>query len=479
MQQTVKPHAAPPPVAPDTADHRPALDHLEEQTMPRPEHPRPDFQRDAWLNLNGRWRFSFDPQNSGEQLRWYHVPHPAVAARTGEISGPIEDPFNSEIVVPFPWESRLSGVGDPNYKGAAWYQHAVEVPQEWAHPAGPPRPDAGGGSSGGAEAALPPAFPPPAGGPSPSPVAGPSPPPSIGAAGRPVSRPPVQWRRRPYLCFGAVDWSAKVWVNGRFVAEHDGGYTPFAVDLSRHVRPGVPATVTVRVWDACDADTPLGKQTDEWYTHSGGIWQTVWLEGRPNPHLSRLHITPYLPLPYLETGRATFTMTITATTETLPRPHQVTVESVDGQFPTVTQTVEVQGGATEATLEVEVPHPHPWSPEDPHLYDCKVTLAPLDPQRGDGAAGGGDGAGKGHGDRLGDGRGEARSEARDRGVADEVRTYFGLRSISTGRWEGKPYEYVFLNGEPVYLRGVLDQAFHPDGLHTYPSDEAIRADVEA
>src|SRR5438874_4184773 len=99
--------------------------------IPRPEHPRPDFQREHWLNLNGRWRFSFDQQNAGEQQRWYHVPHPVVAARYGE-SSPIEDPFGAEIVVPFPWESRLSGVFEPKYKGVAWYQRTIEVPADWA-----------------------------------------------------------------------------------------------------------------------------------------------------------------------------------------------------------------------------------------------------------------------------------------------------------------------------------------------------------
>ena len=92
----------------------------------------------------------------------------------------------------------------------------------------------------------------------------------------------------------AVDWSARVWVNGRFVTEHEGGYTPFEVDLSRYVRPGQIVTLTVRVWDACDADTPLGKQTEEWYTHSGGIWQTVWLEARPSAHLVPFHL--FLPM---------------------------------------------------------------------------------------------------------------------------------------------------------------------------------------
>ena len=157
--------------------------------IPRPEHPRPDFQRERWINLNGRWRFSFDPQNVGEQRRWYRVSHPTAASRLGEVNDAVEDPFGAEIIVPFPWESRLSQVNDPNYKGAVWYQRAIEVPAEWTG-------------------------------------------------------------LRSYLCFGAVDWSARVWINGRFAAEHEGGYTPFEVDLSRYARPGMPMTLTVRVWES-------------------------------------------------------------------------------------------------------------------------------------------------------------------------------------------------------------------------------------
>ncbi|MBI3972612.1 MAG: hypothetical protein HY332_15145 [Chloroflexi bacterium] len=375
--------------------------------IPRPEHPRPDFQRERWLNLNGRWRFTFDPHNLGEQMRWYHVPHPAAAARTGEGS-PIEDPFGAEIVVPFPWESRLSGIHDPEYKGVAWYQRSVEVPAEWASTRG---------AKGSAQ---------------------------------------IDWRWRPYLCFGAVDWNAKVWVNGRFVTEHDGGYSPFAIDLSHHVRPGIPATVTVRAWDACDADVPLGKQVDEWYTHSGGIWQTVWLEARPAAHLSRIHLAPDLPK-----GKATFSIGIEAHSSATRGAYRLAVESDDDSFPTVERTFVLQGGHTDASLDVEVPQPRAWSPEEPHLYHCTVTLTPL---------GEGDGAASARAGRTGD---VAASEA------DRVVTYFGLRSMTSQRWDDRPYEFVCLNGEPVYLRGALDQAFHPDSLHAYPSDEAIRADIQA
>ncbi len=388
--------------------------------IPRPEHPRPDFRREPWINLNGRWRFTFDPNNIGEQRRWYRMSHPATMT-SGATSGAtsdgtsialltvMQDPFGAHIVVPFPWESHLSEVRAPEYKGAAWYQRVIEVPADWAEEDAPSGARDARGLPGAEDT-----------------VASTT---AMGAA--------VKWRLRPFLCFGAVDWSAKVWVNGRFVAEHAGGYTPFELDLGRYVRPGRPATLTVRVWDACDADTLLGKQTYNWYTPSSGIWQTVWMEGRPAVHLSHAHVTPHL-----ESGSATFAVGIAHAGGEVGGAYRLRVTSADGSFPPVERTVEVAQAT--ATLDVPVPSPRAWSPEDPHLYDCTVALVP--------EAG---------------------------GAGDTVSTYFGLRSVSKGFWENKPYEYVFLNGEPVYLRGALDQALHPRGLHTYPSDEAIRADIQA
>ncbi len=96
----------------------------------------------------------------------------------------------------------------------------------------------------------------------------------------------------PWLHFGAVDWSARVWINGRFAAEHDNGYLPFAIDLSDFVQPGETATVTVRAFDVADAATLVGKQVPWWYTHSSGIWQTVWLEGRAPSHITNVRVEP-------------------------------------------------------------------------------------------------------------------------------------------------------------------------------------------
>ena len=250
--------------------------------IPRPEHPRPDLRRDEWVNLNGVWRFSFDPQNRGEQQRWYRIPHPDVAARTGEVGSPVEDPFLGHIVVPFPWESRLSGVADPTYKGAAWYQRALEVPPEWmdAGPAPAPTPDAGADSA---------SAPPP------------------GAAPR---RPPAAWLRRPTLCFGAVDWSAKVWVDGRFVTEHDGGYTPFYVDLTPYLRPGPPGHPDRARLGRLRRRHPAGEAGGRVVHPLRGDLAAGLAGGAPRGHIAQAHVTPHL-----ETGRASFAVAVDATGE--------------------------------------------------------------------------------------------------------------------------------------------------------------------
>jgi beta-galactosidase/beta-glucuronidase len=314
--------------------------------------------REPWLNLNGRWRFTFDPDNEGEQRRWYRLPHPdsttasaigyssslsqevstSAANVIGYPSSLSQDPFTRQIVVPFPWQSPLSEVCEPDYKGTAWYQRAVSVPDDWA------------------EKGL-----------------------------------------RPFLCFGAVDWHARVWVNGRFAGEHAGGYSPFALDISPFVAPGKAATICVRAYDASDADTPIGKQTYNWYTHSGGIWQTVWLEGRPQTYIEQVHITPDL-----DAGRATFAVTVAGEAGGAYRLH---VASSNGAFPQATHHVTLAGPMTETMLEVTVPYPKPWSPEEPNLYECSVSLTPAN---GDGAA------------------------------MDTISTYFGLRKISRGFWDNKP-----------------------------------------
>ncbi len=183
--------------------------------IPRPEHPRPDFQRESWVTLNGRWDFDFDPASVGENEEWFV---------------PGQHKFSRRILVPFPWESKLSEIGDVSYKGAAWYQREISVPSAWRG-------------------------------------------------------------KRVFLKFGAVDWEAKVWIGSKFVGEHIGGYTPFQFDVTNVVTFGGRDTLTVRACDTTDPSTPTGKQTG-WYTRTSGIWQTVYLEAVGPSFIKEVRIIP-------------------------------------------------------------------------------------------------------------------------------------------------------------------------------------------
>lgn len=184
--------------------------------IPKPEHPEPQAVRKHWSNLNGPWDFRFDPADEGLKAGW-HEP-----GRSG---------FDRTIVVPFPWESELSGIGQA--KGApkvGWYRRGFEVPADF----------------------------------------------------------PAD--QRVWLHFGAVDHRADVWVNGTKVAEHEGGYTPFSADVTEALRPrGEANVVVVRAFDPTDPELPTGKQVG-WYTPASGIWQTVWLEARPATHIARWRV---------------------------------------------------------------------------------------------------------------------------------------------------------------------------------------------
>ena len=246
-------------------------------------------------------------------------------------------------------------------------------------------------------------------------------------------RVPTGWRRdRILLQFGADDWEAEVWVNGRRLALHRGGYDPFSVDITAALLPVPDQELIVRVFDPTDRGEQMrGKQVLDpggiWYSPVSGIWQTVWIEPVPRRGIDALYIEPDL-----DRGEV-----------------GVRVEGID---PLGGDRVEVEvrergglitarrGGVGEL-LVAPIPSPRAWSPEDPFLYDLRVT-------------------------RTGaDGR-----------VLERVESYFALRKVERSVGEdGKAR--ILLNGKPRFLRGVLDQGWWPDGLYTAPSDEALRFDV--
>ncbi|MEO3761572.1 sugar-binding domain-containing protein [Mycobacterium sp. B14F4] len=248
---------------------------------------------------------------------------------------------------------------------------------------------------------------------------------------RKVFHVPGTWRgQRVLLHFGAVDQIATVWVNNRKVAHHEGGYTAFSADITDALRWSGAQDITVQVEDRNETNPfPVGKQRNDpeglFYTGASGIWQTVWMEPVRANHIDKLDITPDL------TG---FTVTPRITGEA--QLAEVVVSAPGGAV------VSRARGKPGEPLRVPVAKPRLWTPEDPYLYDLTVRLVSA--------------SGK---------------------VADEVKSYGGLRTISTVRDpQGRPR--IALNDKITFLHGPLDQGYWPDGIYTAPTDDALRFDLE-
>ena len=241
---------------------------------------------------------------------------------------------------------------------------------------------------------------------------------------------PENWRGlRTILHFGAVDYRSHVWVNGRIVGEHEGGHTPFHFDITSHLRPG-PNTLTVRVEDpATDRFIPRGKQHWQerpesiFYTRTTGIWQTVWLEPVGGSYLERVRIET------TNEGSVTFDAKIAHPGEDVRFCATV---SYKGKV-LATGIADAENASASAAALIR--DPHWWSPSAPCLYDVVFELT----------------------------KGDA--------VLDRVNSYFGFRKVTTQ--DGK----ILLNGEPIFLKMVLDQGYWPESNLTPPSDEAIQYDI--
>ena len=226
------------------------------------------------------------------------------------------------------------------------------------------------------------------------------------------------------LRFGAVDYLAEVFVNGSAVGRHEGGYTPFAVDVTSAVKPGTN-TLLVRVTDPPPGEDykqiPHGKQT--WYVQTTGIWQDVWLERRPAYYVETAHA--------LTAGSTLRGFRVRlAHPELIPQGATATIEvSAPAGKPT-RHEVSLKAEA-EQTLEFPLQHARLWSPDDPALYSFAISLP--------------------DGDRT-SGR-------------------FGFRTIEAR--EGR----LFLNGKPYYMIGALDQDFYPHGVYSPPSKDYIVSEM--
>ncbi|MGI6401967.1 MAG: sugar-binding domain-containing protein [Thermoguttaceae bacterium] len=236
---------------------------------------------------------------------------------------------------------------------------------------------------------------------------------------------PEAWADQQILLqFGGVDWRADVYLNDVKVGSHQGGFSPFTVDLTRAVKEG-EQTLVVKVWDPTDdGPQPIGKQLNNpggiWYTPVTGIWQTVWLEAVP-----KAHITKVLPIPDIDD------MTVQVNVE---------LENAEGLYVAVgDHEAKVVAGKAAVTLSVE--DAELWTPENPKLYDFSVAL-----YKGD-------------------------------DVIDEVGSYYAMRKTSLGKDE-KGITRLMLNNEFVFQHGPLDQGWWPDGLYTPPTEEGMVYDLE-
>ena len=323
--------------------------------LPRAEHPRPDFQRDGWLCLNGTWQFENDVNADGD-------------AR-GLTSG---KELAAKITVPFCPESELSGIGHYDasvFMKNVWYRRTFEVPA-------------------------------------------------------------AMQGKRVLLHFGAVDFQAWVYLNGVPLGTHVGGSAAFAFEATGALKPGVNEVV-VKVFD--DTRSGLqstgkqshGKSEGCVYTRVTGIWQPVWLEAVGTSYVENFSLTPDP-----DHSRALIQLAVSGPCEGLEATAEAFAEGKS--VGTASAPAQWRNGQ----LVLNLSEKKLWEPNSPFLYDLKLTLR----------------------------RGGA--------VVDEVKSYFGLRTVSI---EGRA---ILINGKRVFQRLILDQGFYPDGIWTAPSDAALKRDIE-
>jgi Glycosyl hydrolases family 2, sugar binding domain/Glycosyl hydrolases family 2/Glycosyl hydrolases family 2, TIM barrel domain len=228
------------------------------------------------------------------------------------------------------------------------------------------------------------------------------------------------------LHFEAVDFEAKVYVNGEEIGLHSGGYEHFSYDITKSLRPGENELV-VRVWDPTDSGrtNPHGKQGFQ-HTATSGIWQTVWLEPVPAAHIESLRMTP-------DVDRSLLDLKVSLVGTEPGDMLEATVRS---------NSAEVARATFPAATELHIAHPRLWSPDDPFLYDIEVRLL------------------------------------RGTRVVDRITSYFGLRKIQI-RADAAGIPRIFLNNRYTYNLATLDRGWWPDGIYTAPTDAALQFDIEA
>lgn len=279
--------------------------------------------------------------------------------------------FDGQITVPFAPQSELSGVGFTDFIPEMWYQRKIEIPAGWDG-------------------------------------------------------------KRILLHFGAVDYIASVYIDGKIAGRHWGGSSSFAIDITRLVSAGKTHNLVIRVEDdERSGEYAKGKQCGRYaqfgceYTRTTGIWQTVWMEAVHKDGLKDVYV-----IPDLDQSRFVFRPEYYA----VQQGQKLRIRVMDNGKTVGEKTIPA---AAQSQAEITVRKVKTWSPEDPFLYDIEYDVLSADGE-----------------------------------VIDHVKAYAGMRKVQVIG------NRIYLNDEPVYLRLVLDQGFYPDGIWTAPTDEALKHDIE-
>lgn len=251
---------------------------------------------------------------------------------------------------------------------------------------------------------------------------------------------PFSWYRRTFtipndwsgqriiLHLDAVNWRSQIYINGQSVGTHTGGYDPFSYDITPYLNGGTNDLI-LRVYSPEDSvGEPRGKQTlypaGILFTSASGIWQPVWLEPVPAISIGSIHLTPDL-----DNNRLLVNVGINGPTNGL----NITGYAFAGSN-LVASTTVLPGN----NLFLNISSPTLWSPTNPYLYNLQITLTsnsvPL----------------------------------------DSITSYFGMRKISLGTAD---FVKMFLNNQPLFEFGPLDQGYWPDGIYTAPTDSALQYDL--
>ena len=243
---------------------------------------------------------------------------------------------------------------------------------------------------------------------------------------------PNVWSKKHILLnFEACDWETMVWVDGKKVGTHRGGYDPFTFDITQSLVDKKLHELLVCVWDPTDKGTqPRGKQVSSpgsiWYTSTTGIWQTVWIEP-----VNESYISSFRTVTNADKGTLIFKTDL----------KNAGAGSLSFTIKNEGRTIATARGNPDKEISVQIKDPVLWTHEKPFLYDIIIELKNKNK------------------------------------TVDKVKSYTGIRKISIGK-TSDGFTRMLLNNEFVYQNGPLDQGFWPDGIYTPPTEKAMVNDLQ-